>query len=202
MNNGKAKQEAENAVDHFQNNIKENINDNNQDETEKPENIEKPDNNTIVNEIKPIIGTENIIIDNNNINDKYFKGFLMIGTIEIPTINLKYPVLDDSNKDAIDVSVALYYGPGLNKVGVTTIAGHNYRDGRFFANNKKLVEGDAIYITDETNQKVKYNIYKIYTTSPEDDSHLEYDTKGKREIALSTCTDDTQSRLIILAREQ
>lgn len=197
MNNGKAKQEAENAVDNFQNN-----NDDN-DEPQKPENIEKPDNESIVNEIKPIVGIENITIDNNSTsNDKYYKGFLIIGTIEIPAINLKYPILEDSNKDAIDVSVAQYYGPGLNKVGVTTIAGHNYRDGRFFSNNKKLVDGDIIYITDTENQKIKYKIYKIYTTASEDEVHLEYDTKGKRELALSTCTDDSQSRLIILAREQ
>ena len=47
-----------------------------------------------------------------------------------------------------------------------------------------------------------YTIYKTYTTTPEDSSHLYRDTAGKREITLLTCTDDTQSRLVILAREQ
>ena len=169
-----------------------------------PINIE---NNVILNEIAPIVGIENIIVNNsdtnsNDNNGKTYKGFPMVGTIEIPDINLKYPVLEDSNRDAIEVAVGIYDGPGLNKIGVTTIAGHNYRDGRFFSNNKKLVEGDKVYITDESGQKITYIIYKIYTTSAEDDSHLDYDTKGKREIALSTCTDDSQSRLIILAKEQ
>lgn len=194
MNNGKSKQEAENAVDNFQSNINEEVN-NNQDILES---------NTIANEIAPIVGVENIVVDNNSSseNTQTYKGFPMVGTIEIPAINLKYPVLKDSDRDAMEESVGVYYGPGLNKVGVTTIAGHNYRDGRFFSNNKKLVEGDKIYITDTTGQKITYSIYKIYTTSSEDGAHLDYDTQGKREIALSTCTDDSQSRLIILAKEQ
>ena len=65
-----------------------------------------------------------------------------------------------------------------------------------------LVEGDKVYITDTTGQKITYIIYKIYTTSPEDGSYLDRDTAGKREISLTTCTDDSQSRLIVWAKEQ
>lgn len=191
INNGKLKQEAEDAVDHFQGQ-----------ENEIEDNI---DNNPITNEITPIIGIENIVIDNNTSNSNTtntYKGFPMVGTIEIPAINLKYPVLEDASKNAIEVAVGIYDGPGLNQIGNTTIAGHNYRDGRFFSNNKKLVEGDKVYITDTTGQKITYVIYKIYTTSPEDSSYLDRDTEGRREISLTTCTDDAKSRLIIWAKEQ
>ena len=126
----------------------------------------------------------------------------MVGTIEIPATNLKYPVLENASKSAMEVAVGIYDGPGLNKVGNTTIAGHNYRNGTFFSNNKKLVEGDKIYITDTSGEKVTYIIYKTYTTSPEDSDYLGRDTGGKREISLTTCTDDSQSRLIIWAKEQ
>ena len=98
--------------------------------------------------------------------------------------------------------MAVYYGPGLNEVGNTTIVGHNYRNGTFFSNNKKLVEGDKVYITDNSGNKITYVIYKTYTTAPEDSDYLDRDTQGKREISLLTCTDDTKSRLIIWAREQ
>lgn len=191
IKNGKLKQEAEDAVDHFQGQ-----------ENEIEDNI---DNNPITNEITPIIGIENIVIDNNTLNTNTtntYKGFPMVGTIEIPAINLKYPVLEDASKNAIEVAVGIYDGPGLNQIGNTTIAGHNYRDGRFFSNNKKLVEGDKVYITDTTGQKITYVIYKIYTTSPEDSSYLDRDTEGRREISLTTCTDDAKSRLIIWAKEQ
>ena len=192
VRNGEQKQEAENAVDDFQNNLNE-IEDNTQ------------VNDTITNEITtPIITPENITTNNNTSsnNNNTYKGFKMVGTIEIPAINLKYPVLEDASKNAMEEAVGIYDGPGLNKIGNTTIAGHNYRDGRFFSNNKKLVEGDKVYITDEEGKKVTYEIYKIYTTSPEDSSYLDRDTAGKREISLTTCTDDSQSRLIIWAKEQ
>lgn len=162
--------------------------------------------NTTTNTVAPTLGIENILIDNNSsetdTNTKMYKGFPMVGTIEIPAINLKYPVLEEASKSAIEVAVAVYYGPGLNEVGNTTIVGHNYRNGTFFSNNKKLVEGDKVYITDNSGTKVTYVIYKTYTTAPEDSEYLDRDTQGKREISLTTCTDDAKSRLIIWAREQ
>ena len=128
-----------------------------------------------------------------------YKGFVMVGTIEIPKISLKCPVLERASSDAIEVAVGIYAGPGLNKVGNTVIAGHNYRNGTFFSNNKKLLNGDKIYITDTTGKKVTYTIYNVYTTAPEDLNYVTRDTKGKREISLTTCTDDTKNRLIIWA---
>jgi len=190
VRNSNQKQEAENAVNNFQSNLNNNVQNTQID-------------NTIANEITPIITPENIITNGNttNNNTNMYKGFPAVGTIEIPATNLKDMVLEEANKDSMEVAVGIYDGPGLNKIGNTTIAGHNYRDGRFFANNKKLVEGDKVYITDATGQKIEYTIYKIYTTSPEDSSHLDRDTQGKREISLVTCTDDTKSRLIIWAKE-
>lgn len=191
MQSNNINKDAEEGAEHFQNKVNSGI-----------EN--KQENTTITNEIAPIIGIENIITDNNSSNDNTYtyKGFPMVGTIEIPATNLKCPVLENASKSAMEVAVGIYDGPGLNKVGNTTIAGHNYRNGTFFSNNKKLVEGDKIYITDTSAQKVTYIIYKTYTTSPEDSEYLNRDTAGKREISLTTCTDDSQSRLIIWAKEQ
>ena len=161
--------------------------------------------NVVTNTVAPVLGLDNIISGDGSSSDenkKMYKGFPMVGTIEIPAINLKYPVLEEASKSAIEVAVAVYYGPGLNEVGNTTIVGHNYRNGTFFSNNKKLVEGDKVYITDNSGNKITYVIYKTYTTAPEDSDYLDRDTQGKREISLLTCTDDTKSRLIIWAREQ
>jgi len=194
IKNNELKNDAEDAVDQFQGQINE-IED---------ENI-IIEGNEITNEITPIIGIENIVINNNsntNTNTSTYKGFPMVGTIEIPATNLKCPILETASKEAIKVAVGIFDGPGLNKVGNTTIAGHNYRNGTFFSNNKNLVNGDKVYITDASGKKVTYVIYNTYTTTPEDSKHLERDTQGKREITLTTCTDDTKSRLIILAKEQ
>ena len=131
-----------------------------------------------------------------------YKGYTVGGTMKIPKINFSYPVLDKVSKSSIENSVAILYGAGLNQVGNTVIIGHNYRNGQFFSNNKKLNKGDKIYITDyEGNQKT-YVIYNKFETTPEDTSFYQRDTNGKAEVTLSTCTDDSKARLIIFAREE
>ncbi len=132
---------------------------------------------------------------------KTYKGFIVNGTMQIPKINFSYPVLDKVTKSSIENSVAVLYGAGLNQVGNTVIIGHNYRNGQFFSNNKKLSKGDKIYITDYEGNKKTYTIYNKFETSPEDTSFYQRDTNGKAEITLSTCTDDSSARLIIFARE-
>lgn len=134
-------------------------------------------------------------------NTTTYKGFNVLGTIEIPRTGIKYPVLDKVTIKSIEVSVAYYYGPGLNEVGNTVIVGHNYRNGAFFGKNKKLAKGDSIYITDNSGKKIKYTIYDIYTTTETDAAYITRETNGKREISLSTCTDDSKGRLIVCARE-
>ena len=131
-----------------------------------------------------------------------YKGYNVVGTIEIPTINMKYPILEKTTVDSIEIAVAVLYGPGPNQVGNTVIVGHNYRNGNFFGKNKQLKLGDKIYITDTSGTKIKYNIYNIYETTPDDGEYITRDTNGRREISLSTCTDNSQNRLIIWAVEE
>ena len=131
-----------------------------------------------------------------------YKGYSVVGRIEIPTINLSYVILDKATPSSIEASVAVSYGPGPNKIGNTVIVGHNYRNGSFFGNNDKLQIGDKVYITDNSGTKIKYNIYNIYETSPDEGDYMVRDTNGIREISLSTCTDNSKARLIIWAVEE
>lgn len=136
-----------------------------------------------------------------NVASRTYKGFTMLGTIEIPSINLNYPVLAQATKSSMEVSVGVIYGPGLNKVGNTVITGHNYRNGTFFSNVKNVKNNDLIYITDNDGNRVKYKVYNTYETSSTDFDYATRETEGKREITLSTCTDDVKSRIIVWARE-
>ena len=129
-----------------------------------------------------------------------FQGFTVIGTIEIPKINLSYPILKEASTSAIERSVAMLYGVGPNKPGNTLIIGHNYRNGQFFANNKNLSIGDKVYITDLDGQRLSYTIYDKFETTTEDTAFITRNTNGAREISLQTCTDDAKLRLIILAK--
>jgi len=131
-----------------------------------------------------------------------YQGFEVVGTIEIPSINLKKGILSPETKKSLDLSVVLRYTTsGLNQVGNTVIAGHNNRNGTMFSNVKKLKNGDLIYITNTNGTKVKYEIYNIYQTTGEDATYMTRDTNGKREISLTTCTDDSKNRTIVWAKE-
>lgn len=132
-----------------------------------------------------------------------YKGFYTLGSIEIPKTNVKYPILEKVTKKSLETAVAVVWPENatLNKPGNVVIVGHNYRNGVFFSNNKKLSKGDKIYITDLDKNRVAYTIYNIFETSDTDTKFYNRDTDGKREITLSTCTDDSSARLIIEARE-
>lgn len=190
--------DTQNSLDQFNSYIENNQNnDNNANFENNIDNnniIEEPNNNNIIEEPSD---------NNNNSNSEglTYKGFKVAGVIEIPKTKVKYNVLDDPSAKAMEVGITIIYGPGLNQTGNTVLAGHNYRNGTFFSNNNKLSSGDKIYITDLSGKKVTYTIYKKYKTDPNDFSYATRNTNGKREISLTTCTDDSSARIIIWAKE-
>lgn len=164
------------------------------------------------NVVAPVQNTTGEISENieaanmTNLNGgtKTYKGFEMIGSIEIQKTNINYPVLQaPPTPKKLEVSVAAVYPQDaqLNTVGNVVISGHNFRNGTFFSNNKNLVEGDKIYITDLTGRKVAYTVYKAFLTDKSETEFYNRDTDGKMEITLSTCADDsTTQRVIVQAR--
>lgn len=125
--------------------------------------------------------------------------------MEIPAINFSYPIIDSVSKSAIENSVAVLYpsgGESINQPGNTVIIGHNYRNGAFFSNNKKLKVGDKINVKDYRGTRISYTIYNKFETNDQDTSFYQRETNGKAELTLSTCTDASNDRrLIILARQ-
>ena len=160
--------------------------------------IDEPGDNIIE---EPSDGSNGNGNTNSNSNGLTYKGIKVAGIIEIPKTKVKYNILDDPSAKAMELGITIIYGPGVNKVGNTVLAGHNYRNGTFFSNNNKLSSGDKIYITDLSGKKVAYTIYKKYKTDPNDFSYATRNTNGKREISLTTCTDDSSARIIIWAKE-
>ncbi|MBE5805491.1 MAG: sortase [Clostridiales bacterium] len=134
-------------------------------------------------------------------NGLYYKGFEVIGKLEMPTINIQYPILGDSTKaKAIEVAVLRIYGPSPNNPGNLVIAGHNYNNGLFFGKNKYLQIGDKIYITDMNGKKVEYTIYNKYTIPESDNSYITRDVGNNTEVTLCTCDATGKNRLIVCAR--
>ena len=108
-----------------------------------------------------------------------YKGYSVLGTIQIPKTKVKSVVVDKITPKSISAAVAILYGPGLNEVGNTVLVAHNYRNGTFFSNNQKLTNGDKIYITNQAGIKVEYEVYKSYITSDTDISYATRNTNRK-----------------------
>lgn len=165
------------------------------------QNVSEDQNNSENETSQGLVGKlEDTNQSSNGNTKKMYKGFGVLGTMEIPATNFKYPILEKVTKKSIETAVAFLYGTGINQPGNTVIIGHNYRNGLFFSNNKKLNLGDKIYITDNEGKKMTYTIYNKFETTPEDTSFYQRDTGGKAEVTLSTCTDDSKARLIIFAK--
>lgn len=150
-----------------------------------------------------------INMTNNNNNKKYMEDYEILGTIEIPKVNLKCAILNEVTPRSIQIAVGqIYTANGLNKPGNTVIYGHNYRNNLFFSKNDELEVGDKFYITDAEENKISYKITdKFVTTSTDTTFYTKTaeETGGRAEATLSTCTDDASStdrRLIIVGIEE
>jgi LPXTG-site transpeptidase (sortase) family protein len=135
---------------------------------------------------------------------KTYQGFTVAGTMKIPTINFEYPILEEMTPKALETGVVIYYpsGDNLNLPGNMVIGGHNYRNGLFFSNLKKLNNGDKIYVTDFRGKSLTYEVYNKFETVSTDTSFYTRDTNGLAELTLSTCTDaSNDQRTIIFARQ-
>lgn len=130
-----------------------------------------------------------------------YKGYKVVGIIEIPKINIKYPILNQTNDDAMQYSITKFSGGDVNSIGNFVVAGHNYLDGSMFGKVKQLEIGDEIKLTDLNNNTITYEIFDIYSVDPNDTSILESVDENSREVTLITCTKGHVERLITKARE-
>lgn len=141
----------------------------------------------------------------NNSKDTYLNGYKVIGTISIPSINIEYPILGENNSTTLKSAIVAVYPDNpetsVNEPGNLVLWGHNYKDGTFFSNIKKLTTGEKIYIKDISGRKIAYQVYNSYETTDSDMSYARRDVNGAREITLSTCAVASGKRDIIWARE-
>lgn len=175
-------------------------------EIEEQENEQKQEEPDDIGEELHVTDTEN---PSGNVGGtvrkkNYYKSFVMLGYITIPKTNVKEPILDSVTPDSLNTAVAVLYpsNPELNEPGNVVIIGHNYKNGTFFSNNKKLTVGDKLKIKDNSGRELTYTIYDKFQTTEQDTSFYNRDTNGAVEVTLSTCTDDAKQRIIILARAE
>lgn len=130
------------------------------------------------------------------------KVYNTVGAINIPSLNINYPILSETTDALLKVSVCKFWGSNPNEVGNLCIAGHNYRNSRFFSKVPNLKVGDIIEITDLLGTKVMYSVSDKYTVDPSDVSCTTQLTNGKKIVTLITCTNDSKQRVVVKAEEK
>lgn len=86
------------------------------------------------------------------------------------------------------------------KYGNLVIVGHNYKNGKFFGNLKKLAEGDIIFLLSSKGSAQMYEVYDTYIVNETDMSCTSQETNGKIELTLITCDTDNTKRLVVKCR--
>ena len=127
--------------------------------------------------------------------------YYIVATVNIPSINCTYPIINQSTDELLKIAPCKFWGPEPNEVGNFCIVGHNYRSDKFFSHVPELEIGDAIEITSLTGETLVYSVYDKYIVEPDDVSCTSQRTNGLKEITLITCTDDSKQRVIVKARE-
>lgn len=127
--------------------------------------------------------------------------FSVIGLIEIPKININYPILSYINDDLLKIAPCRFFGPLPNEIGNMCIAAHNYNNYKFFSKLKNLKIEDSIFIYDLSGKKIEYRVYDLYETDYTDLSCTSQDTNNQKEVTLITCNNIKNKRTIIKAKE-
>lgn len=128
-----------------------------------------------------------------------------IGVLNIPSLNIEYPILSTTNEKNLKVSLTKYWGGNPNEVGNLCVSGHNYKNSKFFGKLQNIKNGDIIQITDLNGQTLDYKVYDTKIVDPSDTSCTSQLTNGNIEITLITCYYENGSahaskRFIVKAR--
>lgn len=124
----------------------------------------------------------------------------ILGEIEIPKINVKKYILDETTDESLNLSLTKFWGPNLNETGNFSIIGHNYNN--LFKRLKELEIGDTFTLTARNGEKGTYEVYKSYIIEPDDMDCIEDSLIGQREVTLITCTVGGTQRLIVKAQQK
>ena len=155
-------------------------------------------NNIIENEANIAVNNTEKRVSKKVINE--YMGYKVVAQLEIKSINLDTYVLEN-DINALNKSPIHFWGVNANNIGNCCIAGHNFNKKNMFKNLYKVKIGDEIILSDNENGTVSYKVYDKDVVLPEETQCVSQYTKGKREITLVTCTNDSSHRIIIKAKE-
>lgn len=113
-----------------------------------------------------------------------------IGILEIPSLDLRLPIISDWSYPALRISPCRYEGSPYTDDLV--IAAHNYRS--HFGRLAQLTKGEEVRFTDLDGNVFVYKVGDITTVDPDDTADV---TSGAWDLTLFTCTVGGQYRVVV-----
>ena len=129
-------------------------------------------------------------------------GYRYIGTLEIPSLNIRLPVMENWDLDRLKISPCLYSGSYFTDDMV--ICGHNYA--RHFSPIKGVDIGADVYFTTVDAVLYHYTVSNITTLQPtavnqmiqnQNNSHMSDGALENWDMTLFTCNTGGQTRCAV-----
>lgn len=124
------------------------------------------------------------------------------GIIEIPKINLYYPVFSHLTEDLLKISPCKFYGDSPDVDGNICIAGHNYDNSLFFSKISTLSPNDEIFIFYNNGCQYIYFVYDMYEVEASDFSPILNYQQNEKTLTLVTCNNFNSNRIILKAKQK
>lgn len=145
---------------------------------------------------KKVLGViESDLDSNDNLDNEIsdtilIDGYNYIGIIEIPSINLKLPVMTTFDYDRLKIAPCIYYGS--IETNDLVICGHSYKN--HFRYLKELKNGDIITITDMNSNTYYYEVELVEILKPTEVLEM---IDSSFDLTLYTCTSDSRNRITV-----
>lgn len=121
----------------------------------------------------------------------------LFGIIEIPKIDVYYPVFSHLDEDLLKIAPCKFNGNSPKENGNICIAGHNYNNNLFFSNLNYLEAGDEIFLYDNDGEKYIYHVFSIYEVNSTDLSPVLENSHNERILTLITCNNLNDKRIVV-----
>ena len=118
---------------------------------------------------------------------------------EIPSLQIKVPVLEGTDSKALQVSAGHFEGTGSPGHGNYCIAGHNstiYAE--IFNDLDRIQIGDEMYLIDNDEKRTRYTyvVAEYHVVAPQSVEVL--DDYGDDRLTVISCTDDGKQRQVVV----
>lgn len=141
--------------------------------------------------------SNNSYSDDNQSADFFVDSSYVIGVIDIPKINVNYPIFSNYDENLLKISPCRFYGPLPGKNGNLCIAGHNYDNDKFFSKIALLNVNDQIILKNNYEKIFYYFVFEIYEVKNDDFSPIYNFDKNKKQLTLITCNNINKNRIIL-----